>query len=68
MKHVSFDYMSGGWNPTRGRVSFRRIVLESNNYEVVDGVLYHESPTFLDQYCVVVPSRLRESLEEAHKG
>ena len=47
----------------------RFIVLEGKHFEVVENVLYHESPAFPGLWCVVVPTKLRVSLlEEAHKG
>ncbi len=42
-------------------------MLESKQFEVVDGVLYHEKPP--DRWCIVTPKNLRSALlEEAHQG
>ena len=51
--------------PEDDRVA-RRIVLESKQLDVVDGVLWREDPTRPGQLCVV-PTEFRQSLlEEAH--
>ena len=34
----------------------RCIVFESKHFEVVEDVLYHESPAFPGHWCVVVPT------------
>ena len=39
-----------------------RIVLECEKLEVIDGVLYHDNPVDSTQWCVVVPSDLRQTL------
>ena len=45
----------------------RRLVLESKVFEMIDGVLHHESPTVPGRWCVVVLPELRsELLTEAH--
>ena len=50
-------------------LTHRRIVLESKQFQVVDGVLYHENPAFPDRSCVVVPEPLRHTLlKESHCG
>ena len=47
----------------------RRIVLECEKLEVIDGVLYHDNPVDSTQWCVVVPSDLRQTLlTEAHSS
>ncbi len=37
----------------------RRVVLESKQFELVDGVLYHENPVFPGRWCLVVPRDFR---------
>ena len=45
-----------------------RIILESKQFHVMDGVLYHESSAFPKHSCVV-PDSLRQSLlQELHCG
>lgn len=47
----------------------RRIAIESKAFEMIDGVLHHESPSIPGRWCVVVPRKLRpEVLKEAHDG
>ena len=47
----------------------RRIVLECEKLEVIDGVLHHHNPVDSSQWCVVVPSDLRQTLlAEAHSS
>ena len=47
----------------------KRLVLESQYYELIQGVLYYEPPTHLGHLCVVVPMNLRPViLQEAHCG
>lgn len=49
--------------------SSRRIILESKQFEVVEGVLYHENLAFPGRWCIVAPKKLRAALlEEAHQG
>ena len=50
--------------------SARRVVLESKQFELVEGLLYHENPAaFPDRWCLVVPKELRPTLlKEAHQG
>ena len=61
------SYLREGSLPEEERKT--RIVLESKHFEVVEDVLYHESPAFPGHWCVVVPTKLRVPLlEEAHKG
>lgn len=44
----------------------RRLIMESEQYDVIDGVLYHKN---LDKHCVVVPKKLQvATMEEAHRG
>lgn len=37
----------------------QKIVLVSQQYELIDGVLHHENPNRPGQWCVVVPTKLR---------
>ena len=61
-------YLTTGDLPEDERAS-RKIILESKQFYVVDGVLYHESPAFPNRSCVVVPESLRQSLlQESHCG
>ena len=47
----------------------RKVVLESKQFQVIDGVLYHDKPVFPNKLCVVVPECLRETLlKESHCG
>ena len=47
----------------------RRIVLECEKLEIIDGVLHHDNPVDSSQWCVVVPSHLRQTLlAEAHSS
>ena len=54
-----------GMLPDEGKEA-RRIVLESKNFEVVDGVF---DPVSSGHWCVVVPKEFHVALlEEAHQG
>ena len=47
----------------------KKIALESSQYELLDGVLYHTTPGQTGMLCVVVPNDLRtDLLAEAHSG
>ena len=47
----------------------QRIVLESKQFFVMEGVLHREEPLFPGQHCVVVPASLRaDLLTQAHQG
>ena len=49
--------------------SANRMVAESKQYDVIDGVLHFENSSFLTRWCIVVPEQLRsEVLQEAHAG
>ena len=61
-------YLQDGTLPEDQNKS-RRIVLESKQFEVVEGVLYHENSAFPGRWCLVVPEKFRVTLlEEAHRG
>ena len=46
-----------------------KIMLESQHYEIIDGILYHENPNHPGRWCIVVPRDLRSQLlAEAHSG
>ena len=43
-----------------------RLIVESQSYDVIDGVLYHKNS---DKHCLVVPRELQvAAMEETHKG
>ena len=47
----------------------RKVVLESQQFDVVDGVLYQENPNSSGRSCFVVPEGLHLAiLTESHKG
>ena len=47
----------------------KRIVLESSQYELSDGILYHNTPSQPEIWCIVVSKNMRtELLKEAHSG
>ena len=49
--------------------SARRIVVESKQHDIIDGVLHFENSAFPGCWCIVVPEQLRpDLLEEAHAG
>ena len=47
----------------------KKLLLESSQYDMLDGVLHNENPVAPGSWRVVVPKNLRQSLlEEAHSG
>ena len=47
----------------------KKVALESSQYEILDGILYHNTHTQPGTWCVVVPEDLRtDLLTEAHSG
>ena len=47
----------------------KKLLWESRQYEMIDGVLHYENPAYPKRWCVVVPQGLRDELmEEAHGG
>ena len=61
-------YHSHGLLPEDQNVA-RKIVLESQHYEMIDGVLHHENPNQPGRWCIVVPKKLHSQLlNEAHAG
>ena len=49
--------------------SVRKVVLESKNFELIDGLLHREDPVCPGRWCLVVPKELcSQLLEEAHAG
>lgn len=61
-----FQYLEEGKLPENERDA-RRIVLESEKMEVIDGVLRHDSAADRLQWCVAVPKELRQDLiSETH--
>ena len=54
---------------TRLAAKAKKIALESSQYELLDGVLFHTTPGQTGMLCVVVPNNLRtDVLAEAHSG
>ena len=63
MKYHSHGLLSDDQNVAR------KIVLESQHYEMIDGVLHHENPNQPGRWCIVVPKKLHSQLlNEAHAG
>ena len=61
-------YLQDGTLPDEEKSS-RRIILEGKQFDVVDGILYHENPTLPGRWCIVAPKKFRSTLlEEAHRG
>ncbi len=61
-------YLKSGALPEDVKLA-RRVVLESKQFELVDGILYHENPVFPGRWCLVVPREFRTALlAEAHQG
>ena len=61
-------YHSHGLLPEDQKVA-HKIVLESQHYDIIDGILYHENPNHPGRWCIVVPKDLRSQLlAEAHSG
>ena len=62
---LHMQYHSHGLLPEDQKMA-QKIVLESQCYEMIDGVLYHENP---NRWCIVVPKKLQSQLlTEAHSG
>ena len=62
------QYHSHGLLPEDQKVA-RKIVLESQHYEMINGVLHHDNPNQPGRWCVVVATKLRSQLlTEAHVG
>lgn len=65
---VMCEYLERGVLPSEDKLA-KKIVLESNNYEVIQGVLYYEPDHKPGHLCIVVPESLhRTVLQEAHAG
>ena len=63
-----FLYLSRNVLPGDAKES-RRIVSESQHFDLIDGILHHENPHFPGRWCVAVPVELRlPLLENAHGG
>ena len=63
-----FAYLSKKELPEDDKLA-KRIVYESRHFDLLDGVLHHESPHFPGRWCVAVPSDLRSRLlDDAHSG
>ena len=62
------NYLDKGTLPDDERQA-RKLVLESSQYDMVDGVLHSENPVIPGSWRIVEPKELRQSLlEEAHSG
>ena len=65
---VLCDYLEKDVLPP-GEEMVKKVVLESERYEVIQGVLHFEPVAFPGRLCVVVPKGLRPTLlQEAHAG
>ena len=63
-----YKYLSEKELPTEDKAA-RRIVMESRHFELIDGVLYHETAHFPGRWCIAVPASLQKSLlQDAHGG
>ena len=63
-----FQYLEERTVPTNEQES-RRLVLECEKMEVIDGVLHHEDAADPARWCIVVPKQLRQVLlAEAHSA
>ena len=63
-----FMYLSEKVLPEDDRLA-RRITFESRHFDLLDGVLHHESPHYPGRWCTAVPTSLCSSLlEDAHGG
>ena len=63
-----FDYLEKGTLPA-GNAEARKLVINSEAFDIVDGVLYHEKPNSPGRWCMVVSSGKQEELmREAHDG
>ena len=63
-----FEYFEQGVIPTDDKAA-RKLIMECKKYELVDGVLHFENPSFPGRWCIVVPKAVRPTLlKEAHAG
>ena len=58
-------YLEDGTLPDDKKLA-KRIVIESQQYDIIDGVLHFENRSFPGRWCLVVPQPLL--MEEAHSG
>ncbi len=56
-------YLKSGVLPEDEKLA-RRVVLESKQFELVDGVLYHENSVLPGRWCLVVPREFRTALHD----
>lgn len=62
------EYLSQGVLPTDEKLA-KKVILESNKYEVIQAVLYFEPDCKPGHLCVVVPESLQRTiLQESHAG
>ena len=57
------NYLDCGSLPSDDHTA-RKVVLESKNFELIDGLLHHEDPACPGCWCLVVPRELRQQLLE----
>ena len=61
-------YLQDGALPEEDK-QLHRIVLGSEQFEVIEGVLYHKNPALPGGWCVVAPKKFHAALmTEAHQG
>ena len=62
------EYLESGTLPDNEQVA-RKLIPESRQFDVIDGVLYHQDSSNPARLCLVVPQELRQTLlGEAHEG
>ena len=65
---VMLAYLTDGKLPEDDKIA-QRIVLESKQFFLMEGVLHREEPQFPGRHCVVIPASLRaDLLTQAHQG
>ena len=62
------ELLEGGTLPSDKKLA-RKLVLEQDQYDIIDGILHHENPANPSYWRVIVPNSLQQNvLEEAHSG
>ena len=64
---IMIDYLEKEELPGEEKVA-KKLVLESQIYDMVEGVLHHEHPTDPAKWCVVVPKEEQPHLLQEHHG
>ena len=65
---LTISYREDGKLPEEEKEA-RKLVMESQTYEILEGVLHHEHPTDPKKWCMVVPTEERPKLlKESHSG